>query len=115
MQGFVASQYIVALMYANGSGTSKDLTKALKWLNMAAVAGYGQAMTTLARWHHQGVLGEKNLIVAYIWFDLAGEHGQNNAHQLRDGAASQLSQSDIIKAKEIAKNWCKGQAITTDK
>ena len=98
-------------MYANGDGVVKDLAQAFHWFNQAATLGNPIAMANLADWYHQGVLGKSNLLLAHVWFDLAGRHGLEEAHQHRDKISQLLPHASIHHAKEIANQWNIGQAM----
>src|SRR5215471_16149102 len=74
-KGDAEAQYQLGLLYANGTGVSRSLTKAAKWTHKAADQGHARAEYQLG-WDYTAGEGVKtNLTEAARWIRLAAEHG----------------------------------------
>ncbi len=101
------SQFELGILYKNGTGTSKNIEKAKKWLNKAVLNGYGKARLVL---RELVVLEEKHL-------NYKTESGQYNfsadaayiaAAQKGDVGAQFKLGLMYIEGDEIARNPSKG-------
>jgi hypothetical protein len=60
---------------ADGPGVVKDERSAMFWIKRAAELGSPRAMVVLARFLHEGTVGEKNIIAARYWYNQAVLNG----------------------------------------
>src|SRR5438094_1627794 len=74
-KGDAEAQYQLGLLYANGKGVTKDLTKAAKWTHKAADQGHAHAEYQLGWDYTTGEGVKTNLTAAAKWIRLAAEQG----------------------------------------
>jgi localization factor PodJL len=87
--GDARAQYAIALRYAQGQGTARDLTEAVHWLERAASAGLAPAQYRLAAMYERGQGVAKDLGRAQSWYQAAAEKGNIKAmHNLAVGASA---------------------------
>jgi TPR repeat protein len=78
-QGEVSAQHNLGLMYANGSGTSKDDKQAFYWFTKAAEQDFAGAQYNLGIMHDDGNGTPKDDKQAFYWFTKAAEQGNAGA------------------------------------
>jgi len=83
----------------------------LKWLCQAADLGHPDACHVLAGLYEAGTRGvPRDPVRAYVWYTRAAEHGHPYSHEEADRlAATALSPTQFVKAKNMKKNWQPGQ------
>ena len=105
--GNTQAQLWIGIAYAYGHGVTKDLVEAMKWYQKAAKQGDidGQyrlgEMYAINSGEGNGVM--KNLIEAHAWFNIAGAGGMDAAKRYRDQLELKMTQEQIIKATQRAK------------
>lgn len=77
--GDASAQYAIALRYAQGQKTARDLTEALHWLERAASGGLAPAQYRLAAMYERGQGVAKDLGRAQSWYQAAAEKGNVKA------------------------------------
>ncbi len=111
-QGVSAAQLNVGQMYAEGRGVKQDMNAAKQWLQMAAKQGDNRASYNLALIEERN----QNLSSAYQWYDLASRDGMldKNVSKQAQGKivklAANLSQQDILAARDRADRWFQDDA-----
>ena len=100
--GLAEAQHNIGVMYANGRGVVQDDAQALKWYRLAAEQGYALAQYNIGFMYKNGQGVVKNYISAHIWFNLAAANGYNDAVEVRDMAAKQLTSQQLITAQKRA-------------
>ncbi|MGV1014219.1 MAG: peptidoglycan-binding protein [Methyloceanibacter sp.] len=102
-EGDAKAQYLIALRYAQGKGTSRDLAEARRWLERAASAGLAPAQYRLGTMYERGEGIAKDLGRARSWYAAAAEKGNVKAmHNLAIGDNSgDTDQTDY----ETAAKW----------
>ncbi len=75
------AKYQLALLYANGTGVSKNDTQAFQLMQQVAQRGLPQAAWQLAQWYEEGVGTESNLEQAFYWTQQAAQKGSAEAQQ----------------------------------
>jgi uncharacterized protein len=65
LEGYSPAQYQMGLIYQNGYGVQKDLTKAFELFSLAAAQNYPDAMFSLALMYSEGEGVDKNLKTAF--------------------------------------------------
>lgn len=73
------AQYEVGFMYANGSGTGRNVDEALVWFKAAAGKGHAAAQYLLAIAYANGVGTDKDEFQAIQWFFKAADQGNEKA------------------------------------
>ena len=73
------AQYYLGVMYKNGSGLTKDETKAFEWFAKAAEQGLPYAQNSLALMYQKGQGVEENLKKAVEWYTKFAEQGHARA------------------------------------
>lgn len=76
-QGSRDAQFLLAMMFENGRGVSKDEKEAVKWYRKAAEQGHSAAQNNLGQMYRQGRGVKADLAEAVKWFRKAAE--QDNA------------------------------------
>ena len=81
-QGHVVAQAYVAYMYREGKGVSKDLTKAVYWMEKAAIQGLisAQGIVGISYLFGHGV--EKDRAMAKYWIGIARENGHELSNEV---------------------------------
>jgi localization factor PodJL len=98
--GDAKAQYSIALRYAQGKGTARDMSEARRWLERAASAGFAPAQYRLGILYERGQSVGKDLARARSWYAAAAEKGNVKAmHNLAIGASGrQDDQADYAEA-----------------
>ncbi len=108
--GQVEAQINLAGCYHYGEGVDKNLQEAVRWYRKAADQGYAYAQYNLGLLYQNGEGVVKDLIYAYMWLDLASERAEIMtlriiALEQKDMISSDMTLSQIEKAKKLAKEW----------
>jgi hypothetical protein len=108
-QGNASAQFNLGLLYDNGEGVDKDYAQAAAWYRKAAEQGVARAQFNLGAMYAKGDGVPVNFVEAYFWLDLAantwsGTH-QQEAVDIRDKVGVRLSTTDLMAAKQRAKDW----------
>jgi len=75
------AQYNVGLIYANGKGVKKDLSKAQRWYEKSAKQGNGLAQYNLAQMYHmEGAKDAHSYAKAKHWYEKAIKSGIKEAY-----------------------------------
>ncbi|MES2948356.1 MAG: tetratricopeptide repeat protein [Pseudomonadota bacterium] len=77
--GDPAAQYDIALMYATGVGTGKNVAQAFAWTKAAAEKGHTAAQYLLGSAYSSGLGTPKDEQKALFWFIKAYDHGNEKA------------------------------------
>jgi TPR repeat protein len=102
------AQTYVGAMYANGFGTPRNYSTALRWLIPVAEEGYVFAQGTIADIYTKE--GNVNNVRAYMWYDIAVRNGLEEAKGLRDDIAEIMKEEEIAEAKKKADEWIENNA-----
>lgn len=82
-----------------------DHATALQAYNQAAQQGDVRAFGKLGGMYLYGVGTAKNLVMAYVWFDLAASLGDVDAAKFRDTAAAQLTVPQLREASKLSEDY----------
>jgi TPR repeat protein len=104
-QGHAGAQHNLGLSYTRGQGVPHDGVEAVKWCHKAAEQGIVEAQYSLGLRYAEGQGVRKNIVQAYMWWTLAALEGHQKADAFRDGAAKQMTPSEIAMAKKLARAW----------
>jgi len=75
IEGNVAAQYNIGVMYASGIGVERDYVQAIEWLGKAALQGDPEAQVNLGSMYAYGQGVPTNHIEAIQWFRMAAKNG----------------------------------------
>lgn len=110
-QGDVNTQATVAVLYHTGQGVKKDYEKAFYWYKKAAEQGNAASQANLGVMYAKGTGIKRDMIQSYAWYSVAAAaHKEkkvgNNLWGI-EAVASQLSKTDMEKAKQLAQQYTK--------
>ena len=107
-QGHTEAIVNLGMIYERGYGQGiiRDYREAIKWYHLGAEMGSPGAQANLGMMYIRGFGVPRNLILAYMWLDLASAKGIGLAQQGRAEAAEEMTTSQISKAIKMAKK-CK--------
>ncbi|MCF7786474.1 MAG: sel1 repeat family protein [Prosthecobacter sp.] len=104
--GNADAQVLVAMQYFKGSGVPQDPKEGVKWIQRAAIQGHLGAQRTLSIMSQQGNdVVPKNLVLAYMWSDIASRTNDPAALRLRLGQILLMTPEQIALAKELASQF----------
>lgn len=102
LQGNVAAQYYLAVMYNNGNDkVQKDSQKAAEWYRKAAEQGHVEAQLNLGALYATGNGVPQDFIIAYAWTHLAAVSGNEIAQKNCKQARDEMTPDQIKKAIEL--------------
>jgi hypothetical protein len=104
-EGHGEAQYNLGLMHANGWGVAMNDAPAAGFYRLAAGNGIVAAQAALGYCYKHGAGVEKDLVKAYIWFDIAAHHDDFSAASERDSVAERLTEEEIHAAQRSALQW----------
>ena len=102
-QGHAGVQHNLALMYTSGEGVPQDYAEAVKWWRRAAEQGHASAQGSLGVMYEFGRGTLKDNVMAHMWFNIASANGHSVSGKWRDETAGLMTQADISKAQEMAR------------
>lgn len=111
-QGVADANSNLAFIYENGQGVLQDYVKAMRLYKQAVKAGdFKYATCSIGRIYRDGKLGQANPLMGYIYLNLAAKYGNPDAANERDEVKNSLSESDVLKARQVAEKWVEGADI----
>ena len=102
-QRFVHAQNRLGMMYAQGIGVSQDYAEALKWYSLAAKQGSALAQERLGMMYARGQGILRNDVIAHMWTNIASVNGDPNAGETREIISRLMTNADISKAQQLAR------------
>lgn len=105
-EGNVTAQNLLGGMYRTGYlQIRRNPVESVKWYRMAANQSDHDAQFRLGRSHEIGTGTDRDLILAFMWYELAaaGNHGQ--ARKNRDRLAASLPDKQLAEARRLARDW----------
>jgi len=99
-QGNTEAQFLVGLMYNNGQGVPQDYGAAARWYRLAAEQGIDDAQFTLGVMYQDGLGVLQDYVQAHMWYNLAAARNQEDATELRDSLAEQMTPAQILTLQE---------------
>lgn len=115
-QGDAEAQYILGIMYEDGSGVEQNRAKAFLWYEKSALQGYKDAQSTLAWMYDIGNGAPQDYYKAAQWYKKAAMQGdpesQNRLaylHQIGLGVEQDYSQALFWCKKAANQNYAKAQ------
>jgi uncharacterized protein len=120
-QGNAVAQARLGLLYEEGrhagrdprlqvgdqdQGVPQDDTEAVKWYRRSADQGNASAQVILGLKYEYGRNGvPEDLVLAYMWLNLAAAQGTKDAAELRDMFALGMTPDQIAEAQRLAREW----------
>ncbi len=112
-QGDQQAQYQLAKSYCCGLGMHTSTGKSLYWHCRAAVQGYAPAQFEMGNilsnffddTHRTTSFGATDYVSAYMWYTVASINGHEQAFDVRQRLAEQMSSDDVIRGKRWATQW----------
>jgi hypothetical protein len=112
-QGDRQSQYQLAKSYCCGLGMHTSTSKSLYWHCRAAIQGYAPAQfemgNILSNFFDDAdrttAFGTTDYVSAYMWYTVASINGHDQAFDVRQKLAKQMSSDDVIRGKRWATQW----------
>lgn len=105
LHGNVKAMHDLAIAYAEGQGTAHDAARAAAWFNRAAGQGYVDSQFDLAVLYERGDGVKQNPEAALKWYLIAAGAGDAQAKTRAGQLASEMSSSDVARAKNAAENF----------
>ena len=104
-QGHSQAQTILGWMLAYGKveGVKKNAKEAVSLFRKAAGQGDFFAYYNLGKVYMLGIGVKQDNIMAFVWYDVAGENGHGLGIEKRDTVAKLLGNSDLDKALKLSK------------
>ncbi len=108
--GDADAQFTLGKNYEAGrGGLKKDLEQAGNWYRLAADQGDPFAQASLGLLYRFGKGVQRDLVQAYLWLELSASHttgaDSESIAEYRDAAAAQMTPTQIIEAKRLARDW----------
>jgi len=100
-RGHADAQEQMGYLYKFGNGVLKDNKEAFKWFKKAARQGVSQVPMGLSYWYGEGV--KQDYIKAHMWLNIASAKGHPNAGEYRNDVELSMTQSDISRATNMAR------------
>lgn len=96
------AQYVLAKMYENGEGVTKNYGNAIKLLAESAKQGNVDAIMDLGGILAEGKIYAKNPIEAHIWYNIASVYNIPTAAEKRDALEKNMRIEDLLNAQAAA-------------
>ena len=101
--GDAGAQYILGVMYANGTGVIKDAAEAVRWFRLAADQGLAAAQFSLGLMYANGSGVPRDIGTAHMWLNIASANGLEPAAVIRDSLEQQMMPAEISEATRRAR------------
>jgi hypothetical protein len=82
-----------------------NYTEAFKWYHLAAEQGHVGAQFNVAQMYLEGQGVKQDYLLAAMWADLAGMHGDAEALKLKDTIAQKITPAQRAEAEKMAREW----------
>jgi uncharacterized protein len=102
-QGVADAQYNLGNNYRNGEGVPQDYAEAVKWYRLSAEPGGADAQNNLGAAYELGNGALQSNVMAHMWYNIASANGHPRSGEWRDERAGLMSQADISKAQQMAR------------
>lgn len=101
-QGDEAAQVHLARLYLKGAGVPQNYLEAVKLLERAAGGKNAEAQYLLGRIYWEGRAVPRDLVQAHMWFNLSAAQGHPKAASMRQVAATEMDQKQLVEAQRLA-------------
>ena len=113
-QGDAEAQWRLGTLYRDGDGVRQSDTDAVDLFRRAAEQKYVPALSALGSQYWAGRGVPQDYSKAYFWYDVALAQGDENAESHLQDLASELTQDEVAKAHQQAKEWMQSHSCTTE-
>ena len=98
------AQYALGYRYDAGIGVLEDDAEALRLISLSAAQGYAPAQRSIALRYATGTggVGERDFVLAHMWFNLASVNGSDFAFDDRTDIELSLTADELERALELA-------------
>ncbi|MQM39524.1 hypothetical protein KBTX_03552 [wastewater metagenome] len=99
-----SAAYALSWIYGGEEGVERNEDKMFYWAKVSSEAKYGDATTgfnLLARYYEKGIGTERDLVLAYKYYDLNGTAGVEGKARV----AKKMTQDQIKKAIRLSRRW----------
>ena len=114
-----ASQFNLAHMYRNGTGTKQNMQKALEWFERAAYLGDAEAQFMAAEMHGAGSGVPQNNVRAYMWYKIAyttmEQRFRGIAKAELDMLKTEMTKDEMAQAEALVLEWHNAQVARMQK
>lgn len=117
-KGNFASMRKLAFAYLNGEGVVKDYAEAQKWLlkaaeedDMSPYAEVHKARNALGALYEFGWGIEKDIVLAYAWYNIAASGGYEKAKQNLARVEKTIKPEELREAQTLSREWTPGQPM----
>ncbi len=112
-QGDMLAQFYLGLIYGFGQGVDKDLAEAVRWWRLSAEQGNIAAQSNLGFMYKYGNGVPQDIVLAYMWSKIAAMGGASFAEANLEVMSKEMTEQDIEKAEQLAKEWRVSHPSTT--
>lgn len=91
----------MANRYRYGNGVEKDINKSFEWLMKAVEQDDMSAQRTVGEYFENGLGTEKDLVKAYMMYDLGGTAG----NEAKQAVAKKMTEEQIQEAISLSRKW----------
>ena len=104
LKGDPDAQNNLGVMFAEGLGVEEDNALAMYWFQKSAKQGNVEAQANVGHLYRTGDGVKRDYLLAYAWYGIAAAGGLDMGVQLRDSVATFLTEEEIEKGREIARD-----------
>ena len=100
------------------SGAPVDYAEAVRWYHAAAEQGNVRGQRLLGVMYTLGLGVPQDFVAAHVWLSLAASQGDDEAGDIRDALAKQMTAEQVAEAQSMAREiFCRndgwGATVTT--
>ena len=101
--GDAAVQLNLGYMYDNGRGVPQDYARAVRWYRLASEQGDADAQYNLGMMYQLGDGVLQDNVMAHMWYNISSANGDPESGDWRDERAGLMTNADISKAQQMAR------------
>lgn len=117
--GHFGAMGALAFAYLEGKGTIRDYAEAHKWLLKAADeddkskwSDVHKVRNALGALHEYGLGVEKDIVLAYAWYNIAASGGYDKAKQNLARVEKAIKTDELREAQMLSREWKPGKVMT---
>ncbi len=103
-QGRADAQSNLGALYYKGIGVPQDYNESFRWRKLAAKQGEPTAQLALGSMYYMGIGVDKDYIQAHKWTSMAIINGKEDASELLELLAKEMTTDQIIEARSLTKD-----------
>lgn len=96
--------YFAAKMSEEGVGTEKNMQRAMALYQIAAEMGNSDAQNRLGEIYQDGLSGERNEVLAHVWFSIAAKD-YRSALKKRNDLRAKLSSDEVAESVNLIQTY----------